>query len=82
MEKLAEIALIHKDDGRAARVLGTAVALRASANSVIDSTDKPEYERMIAKIRMRLSEDVYNAVWAEGQAMSLDQLIAFRRGKT
>ena len=76
LEKLAEIAHIHKDDGRAVLIFGAASALRASANFPIDPADQPKYDRMIARIRARLGDDVYQAVWAEGQAMTLAQVVA------
>ena len=77
LEKLAEIARVHKDDGRAVRLFGTAAALRASINSPIDPTDQPEHDRLIASIRTRLGDDVYDAVWAEGQAMLFEQLVDY-----
>ena len=77
LEKLAEIAHVHQDDGRAARIFGAAAALRVSVNSAIDPADQPEHDRMIARIRARLGDDVYEAVWAEGQAMPLDDAVAY-----
>ena len=77
MEKLAEIAHIHKDDGRAARIYGAAAALRASVNSAIDPTDRPGHDRMTARIRVRLGDEVYAAVWEEGQTMPLETLIEY-----
>jgi predicted ATPase/DNA-binding CsgD family transcriptional regulator len=77
LEKLAEIAHIHKDDGRATLIFGAAASLRASVNSTIDQTDQTEHERIIARIRARLGNDVYEAVWAEGQAMPLEHLMEY-----
>ena len=77
LEKLAEIAHIHKDYGRAARIYGAAAALRAGVNSAIDPTDQPEHDRMIARIRTRLGDEVHAAVWEEGQRMSLESLIEY-----
>ena len=77
LEKLAEIAHIHKDDGLAALIFGAAATLRASANSVIDPTDLPEHDRLVADIRARLGDDIYDAVWAEGQAMPLEALLDY-----
>ena len=77
LEKLAEIAHLKKDDGRAARIYGAAAVLRASVNSVIDPTDQPEHNRVIAQIRTRLGDEVYQAVWAEGQTMLLEQLMEY-----
>ena len=77
LEKLAEIAHIHKDDGRAARILGAAAALRARVNSTVDPTDLPEYDHRVAEIHARLGDEVYEAVWAEGQTMPLESLLEY-----
>lgn len=77
LEKLAEIAYILKDDGRAARIYGAAAGLRASVNSAIDPTDQPEHDRIIVRIRARLGDEVYAAVWEEGQTMPLETLIEY-----
>ncbi len=77
LEKLAEIAHIDQDDGRAARILGAAAALRASVHSIIDPNDQPKYDRLIARVRSWLGDDIYEAVWMEGKAMSLESLIEY-----
>lgn len=77
LEKLAEIAYIHKDNGRAALIFGAAAVLRVSVNAAIDATDQPEHDRLIARIRAGLGDDVYEAVWAEGQEMSLEHLMEY-----
>ncbi len=77
LEKLAEIAHLQRSDGMAARLLGAATALRANVNSIIDPNDQSEYDRLIARVLRRLGDDVFNAVWAEGEAMPLNRLIEF-----
>lgn len=77
LEKLAEIAHAQNDDGRAVRIFGAAAALRVSANSAIDPTDQPAHDGLIADIRARLGGEVYEAVWAEGQAMPVEDLLEY-----
>ena len=77
LEKLAEIAYAQNDDGRAVRIFGAAAALRTSANSAIDPTDQPEHDRLIAGIRARLGGEIFEAVWAEGQGISLEALLEY-----
>jgi predicted ATPase/DNA-binding CsgD family transcriptional regulator len=75
LEELAEIAHVYKDDGLAARILGAAASLRTGVSSAIDPIDLPEYDRLIAEIRAQLGDDVYEAVWAEGQMMPLENFL-------
>jgi tetratricopeptide (TPR) repeat protein len=77
LEKLAEIAHLSQDDGCAARVFAAASALRLSVNSAIDAPDVPAYERILARIRVNLGEEVYKTVWDEGLSMSLEQLFEY-----
>ena len=77
LEKLAEIAFRRGDVGQATRVFGAAAGLRANLNSVIDPADAETYAELIAQLRAALPDEVYGAVWAEGQAMTLAQVCAY-----
>jgi tetratricopeptide (TPR) repeat protein len=87
LEKLAEIALTagqressprrDEDFRRAARLFGAAEALRAPVNSAIDLVDQPEYERQVAIVQAQLDEATFTTTWAEGQAMTLEQVIEY-----
>jgi tetratricopeptide (TPR) repeat protein len=87
LEKLAEISLTtgqqesaprgDEDFRRAARLFGAAEALRAPVNSAIDLVDQPEYERQLVVLRAQLDEATFTTVWAEGQAMTLQQAIEY-----
>lgn len=76
-EKLAEIALLKAEMPRAARIFGAAASLRASLHSVVDPADQPHYEAMIEQLRAALGDEIFAALWAEGQAMTPDQIIAY-----
>jgi predicted ATPase/DNA-binding CsgD family transcriptional regulator len=77
LEKMAQIAQLKDDAGRAARIFGAAAAMRVSNASVIDPTDVTGYEQSIEYLRSKLSDDIFNAVWSEGQAMTLEQIIHY-----
>lgn len=85
LEKFAEIAFIQahhessprrsEDLRRAARLYGASATLRASIGSTVDLIDKPEYERHLDLLRKQLGKVTFDATWAEGQAMTLEQAI-------
>lgn len=87
LEKFAEVALIqaqHESSarqaeafGRAARLYGAAATLRAAIGSALDLIDQSDYERHLALIRGRLGQAAFKTIWAEGQAMALEQAIAY-----
>jgi hypothetical protein len=39
--------------------------------------DQPEYERRRASLQAELGEVRFAAIWAEGQALTLDQAVAY-----
>jgi tetratricopeptide (TPR) repeat protein len=62
---------------RAARLCGAADALRAAIGAPIDMEARRPYLHTNAAIRTRLSEPRLTSAWAEGQAMSLDEAVAY-----
>jgi DNA-binding CsgD family transcriptional regulator len=79
LHDLGTLAQTQREPERAACLLAAAAGLRsltggATFNTLTDSAD---YERAIATVRTTLGEDVFAARWAEGQAMSLEQAIAY-----
>ncbi len=77
LEKLAEAAYLEKQYEKSLKTFGAAAALRAPLGSVIDQADQPQYERIIAELRSALGKDAFAALWAEGTAMSLEEVIDF-----
>jgi predicted ATPase/class 3 adenylate cyclase len=77
LERLAEVALEQGQTEKAVRLFGAAAALRTSIGSVIDPVDQPEYERRRASLQAELGEVRFAAIWAEGQALTLDQAVAY-----
>jgi predicted ATPase/DNA-binding XRE family transcriptional regulator len=62
---------------RAARLLGVAEACFKAINQWVGETERAEHESYIAVARAQLGEDAFRAAWAAGQAMTLEQAIAY-----
>ncbi len=77
LEKLAEAASLEGGQKKAARIFGAASALRAPTGSVIDPTDKPDYDRLVSELQTALSMEAFTAAWAEGGSTPLDDMIAY-----
>ena len=67
---------------RAARLLGAAAALRASLGLAIRPFDRATHEQGMAATRAALDEHAFEAAWLEGQAMTLEQAIAYALDET
>jgi len=61
----------------AARIFGAAEALYKTHGFNLQAGDIPEFERGRASVREQLDEDTFNALWTEGQAMNLEEAIAY-----
>ncbi|NIW39018.1 MAG: hypothetical protein GWN14_07695, partial [candidate division Zixibacteria bacterium] len=66
-----------EDFQRAARLFGSAEAIRESVGSKIDSIDLPEYRQQVKLIRENLHEIDFNQTWAEGRGMSMEKAVEF-----
>jgi tetratricopeptide (TPR) repeat protein len=79
-ECLAGLAGLAAEQGQpqgAGQLLGAAEALLRALGGAWWPADRVEYERNLATIRAALNEEVFAAAWAEGQAMTLEQAIAY-----
>jgi predicted ATPase len=74
---LAEIAGEQGQLVRAARLMAPAVILREAIGAVLSPSMQADRMRVHAAVRAGLGEEAFVAAWAEGQAMSLEQAIAF-----
>jgi non-specific serine/threonine protein kinase len=86
LEKLAEALALEAETLPAARrqpaqavaaqLFGSAEALRAPLNSVIDPADVPDYERLVAELRAALGDTAFDEAWQAGGALPLADAIA------
>jgi tetratricopeptide (TPR) repeat protein len=64
-------------DKRAARLLAAAAALFEALGIPMEPPVQALYERNMAAVRARLTEEAFAMAWAEGRAMSIEQAIAY-----
>ena len=60
---------------RCTRLLGAAEKLRMPINSTIDPADLPEYETILAELRLRLGKNEFETTWAESSFLTLAEII-------
>jgi DNA-binding NarL/FixJ family response regulator len=74
---LAGIALAQGYIVHAAQLPGAAEKLLKDTVAHLLSSDQLEYERHMTSVRTRLGIPTFNRAWAEGQSMTLEQIIAY-----
>lgn len=60
---------------RAGRLLGAVKTQLDSLQLRLDPADQIEFDRNLADVQAQLTEETFNAAWAEGAAMSLEQTV-------
>jgi tetratricopeptide (TPR) repeat protein len=73
---LAGVAVAQGQAVRAARLLGAAEALLRSSQGYVDPQDLAERDRDAAAARQALDDETFAAAWAEGEAMTMEQVMA------
>ena len=79
LECFGSLAIMDEQPGRAARLFGAAEALREQCQSPMTDEERVEYDRWVADLRGRLAEAEFQAGWAEGRGMPMEQAVAFAR---
>ena len=62
---------------RSARLFGAAEVLREILGKVPDAFERRSYEQGLAILRAQFDEATLSVAWAEGRAMTLDQVVAY-----
>jgi non-specific serine/threonine protein kinase len=62
---------------RAAQLLGASDGLLKAIGLCLQPADQPEVDRFETAVRQQLGEEAFKSAWEKGQAMSLEQAIAF-----
>jgi DNA-binding CsgD family transcriptional regulator len=60
---------------QAVRLLGAAAALRETIGYQFDTVDQAAYDQQVAAVRAQLDPAIFDASWAAGQALSVEQAI-------
>ncbi|HUG16779.1 MAG TPA: LuxR C-terminal-related transcriptional regulator, partial [Thermomicrobiales bacterium] len=75
--KLAILAQHNRDAPRAARLFGCSDALHRRLASPMSRVQRQDHEPVIEATRAMLGDVAFDAAWAEGAAMSLEQAVAY-----
>jgi DNA-binding CsgD family transcriptional regulator len=82
LECLAALAVEAASHREAARLFGAAQGLRQGMGAARFKVWDRDYEASVAALRDAMSEKDFDAAWAEGAAMSVDEAIAYaQRGR-
>lgn len=77
---LAGLAGLARAEGEvvwAVRLLGSVATLREEAGAALWFLDRREFERHVMLAREELSPEVFDAAWAAGRALNLDQAVQY-----
>ena len=77
IEGLAAVATAEGEAQRAARLFGAAAALRDTARIAVAPDARGRREQYLNAARAQLDAESFPTAWAEGQAMTLEQAIAY-----
>ncbi|KPV48539.1 hypothetical protein SE17_37520, partial [Kouleothrix aurantiaca] len=75
IEGLAAVASAEGDAARAVRPWGSAAASRAALHAPLPPVDRPRRDAMLAELRRTLGDAAFEALWAEGQALTLEAAV-------
>jgi hypothetical protein len=82
LEMMAVVAVDLGRFQRAARLFGAEEALRDAVGSAMNPRWRGVYDGRLASARDTLGEDGFAALWAEGRAMTREQVIAYALEET
>ena len=60
---------------RAARLFGAAESLNREMRVLVDPSDRPSFERGVAAARSQMNEASFEAAWAQGAMLALDEVL-------
>jgi len=73
---LGGVAFASGEAEKAAWLLGGAEAINRKLGVILDPDDKVEFDRDVAATRAALAKERFDAAWAAGQAMTIDEAVA------
>jgi hypothetical protein len=77
LQGLAIVATGQRQPERAARLVGASARLRDNASVPVSPVEQAELDTAFATARQEFVEAEFAAAWAEGQAMTLEQAVAY-----
>ncbi|HEU0291692.1 MAG TPA: tetratricopeptide repeat protein [Anaerolineales bacterium] len=77
LEDFTTLTIMRGDMEPAVRLLGATAAFYDQIRFLMSPIEREQHERNLEAVRAALSSEVFEAGWAEGQAMTLEQAIAY-----
>jgi hypothetical protein len=77
LECFGFLAITDKETRRAANLFGAAEALREKCQSPMADYEQVEYDRWVAQVREALEVAKFEAAWAEGRGMAMEQAVRY-----
>jgi tetratricopeptide (TPR) repeat protein len=74
---MALVAFTGGQTARAVKLFGAADALREKIGTPLPPSQQPLYDALLKSMRAELRESTFEAVWAEGRGMTMQQAIEF-----
>ncbi len=81
LERLAGVSATEGRPTEGAQLFGAAEALREAMGAPLAPVEQDEYDRSVAAAREALGEEAFEAAWAEGRAMTMEEAIAYALGE-
>ena len=75
LEGLASVVAMQGELALATRLWGTAEALRDAIGAPLQPIERADYEQAVAIAREHLGEETFDSAWAEGRAMTAEQIL-------
>jgi len=75
LEGLASVVAVQGESAWAARLWGTAEAMREAIGAPLQPIERADYEHAVAAVRDQLGEEAFASAWAEGRAMTPEQVL-------
>ena len=77
LEAFADLAWAQEPSARAPLLWGAAEALREGIGAPLPPSERTRYDQQVAQVRSVIGEDAFAAAWAEGRAMTLEQVVKY-----
>jgi hypothetical protein len=75
LEGLASVVAVQGEMAWATHLWGTAEALREAIGAPLQPIERADYEQAVATVRDHLGEKAFASAWAEGRAMTAEQVL-------
>jgi hypothetical protein len=76
LEGLASVVAAQDEPSWAARLWGSAEVMREAIGAPLPPIERADYDHAVAAVREHLGEEAFASAWAEGRAMTVEQVLA------